>query len=176
MLFILAAAIVGIVPVYSRPLPSPVHPVAVRIAINDAEIFGTLDAASAGEIEAARLASTKAASKAVRDYADMLVRDHQAARKAGADLARQIGVTPVPPSDNSMATAHAQEIARLNQVSGAAFDKAFVEAMVADHRMVIDKVNGTLMPAAQNAALKDWMRKLLPTLQDHLTRGEALNK
>jgi putative membrane protein len=146
------------------------------IRIGDAEIFGTLDALSAGEIEAARLASSKGSTREVRDYAAMLVRDHQAARKAGSDLAQHLGITPAAPTDNSLATAHAAEMARLSQVSGAAFDKAFVQAMADDHRSAIDKVTGTLVPAAQNAKLKAWMQQMVPTLQSHLTAAEALNK
>ena len=165
----------------ASPAVGPVHPLIAVVSpvarrLSDAEIFGTLDAASAGEIEAARLASGKASSKAVKDYADMIVRDHSAARKAGSDLAKQIGVTPAPPSDNAMAIAHARVMARLSQVSGAAFDKAFTQAMADGHRMIIDKVNGTLIPGAQNARLKEWMDQLLPTLQNHLAQAETLNK
>jgi putative membrane protein len=176
MMFALIATLLA-----ALPTPAPNHPTTAVISrpalrLSDAEIFGTLDAASASEIEAARLASGKASSKAVKDYADMLIRDHAAARKAGSDLAKQVGVTPVPPSDNAMATAHAAVMARLSQVSGAAFDKAFMQAMADDHRMVIDKVNSTLIPSAQNARLKEWMGQLVPTLQNHLAQAEALNK
>jgi putative membrane protein len=150
------------------PLP------AVARRIGDAEILGTLGTADANEVEAAKLASTKAHSQEVRDYANMLLRDHQQSLNLGLQLAKDLGIAPILPSDSAMARAHKQEMDQLNLISAAAFDKAFLQYMVADHKMVINKVNTVLLPGASHPELKAFIRKLQPTLAMHEAKGQAL--
>lgn len=154
------------------PVPHPRESVAVQAPISDAQILGTLGAADANELEAAKLASTKATSKAVHDYASMLVRDHTQLQTMGLDLAKQLHITILLPPDTMMEVVHKQEMDQLNALSPSAFDKAFVQLMVADHKMVIAKVKTTLLPAARRPQLRAFMRRLQPTLVMHETKGQ----
>lgn len=145
----------------------PRHAFPAAASINDAQILGALSILNAAMIEAAELGSSKASSQAVRDYANMLLSDHRASQQEGDTLAMRLGITPALPPDKSMASEHIETMARLNQRSGAAFDRAFMEAMVEDHERVISTVNADLLPKASNAELKAFILKLQPTLNKH---------
>lgn len=161
---------------HPRPHTGPSIPTIAR-RIGDAEILGTLGTADANEIEAAKLASTKAHSQEVRAYANMLLRDHQGSLKLGLSLAKRLRIAPTLPSDSSITRAHKQEMDQLNLISAAEFDKAFVQYMVADHKMIINRVNTVLLPAASHAELKAFIRQLRPTMAMHEAKGQAwLNK
>lgn len=77
----------------------------------------------------------------------MLARDHQAVRGQGRDLAAKLRVTPTPPANDASAKEHAAAMKRLNALSGAEFDRAFLQHEAAFHKAVIDAVGTTLLPA-----------------------------
>jgi putative membrane protein len=136
-------------------------------SIDDAQILGALSILDAGTIEVARLGASKASSKTVRDYATMELNDHLLSQQEGDSLARRLGITPALPPDEHMASEHIETMARLNALSGAAFDRAFMEAMVDSHSSGIVTVNVALLPSASHVELKAFIRKLLPTLHQH---------
>ena len=124
------------------------------------------------EIEAAKLATTKAKSQEVRDFAKMLLVDHQRSQQAGLRLAKLLRIAPILPTDSSIARNHKQEMDQLNLISASAFDKAFVQYMVADHKMILNKIAAVLLPAASHPQLKQFIRSLQPTLTMHETKGQ----
>ena len=104
----------------------------------------------------------------------MFSRDHKAVRQQGRDLVKKLHVTPTPPKDFALATDHAQAMKTLESTSGKAFDRAFLEHEVAYHKAVIDAINGTLLPATQNAELKDLEVKVGPAFQAHMLAAQRL--
>lgn len=140
---------------------------ASEIQLDDATIVAIFDLANTADIETGQLATRKGASKEVRDLGAMLARDHTAVRKLGRDLAAKLKVTPTPPKDNSMAKDHASAMARLEKLSGAEFDKAFLQHEQAFHAAVIEAVSTTLLPAIQNNELKQLVQKVAPNFEAH---------
>jgi putative membrane protein len=106
----------------------------------------------------------------------MLARDHRMVRQQGRDLAAKLNVTPTPPADDASAKAHAKAMKDLSSLSGTAFDKAFLAHEVAFHKAVIDAVTTTLLPAIQNAELKDLVVKIAPAFQAHMLAAESLGR
>jgi putative membrane protein len=148
------------------PLSARPHaPVVQRSA--DATVLGAIGAVDANELEEAKLAATKATASEVRDLAALLVKDHEHSLHRGARLAKQYKIERLLPADSAMARAHVAEMAQLNTLSGAAFDKAFVEYTLADHKSVIAKINTTLLAMAQLPQVKAFVRGLLPQLTAH---------
>jgi putative membrane protein len=141
--------------------------VPVVSTIDDAQILGALSILDAAMIEMAGLGASKASSKTVRDYATMELNDHLLSQREGDSLATRLAITPALPPDEHMANEHIETMARLNALSGAAFDQAFVQAMVDSHGSGIVTVNATLRPRASHAELKAFILWLLPTLQRH---------
>jgi putative membrane protein len=142
---------------------------------DDATIVAIFDAANTAEMETGALAEQRGASKEVRDFGAMLVRDHRIVRQQGRDLAAKLGVTPTPKEDQS-AKDHAAALARLRSLEGAEFDRAFLQHEAAFHKAVIDAVQGTLLPAVDNAELKALVEKVAPAFQAHMRMAQELEK
>ena len=70
----------------------------------------------------------------------------------------------------------AADIARatLKGLSGADFDKAYVNAEVDLHQAVLDQLDNTLIPSAQNAELKSLLEQARPTISAHLDHAKSL--
>ena len=143
-------------------------------ALDDATIVAIFDAANTYDIEAGALAEKKAKSHDVHEFAEMLQRDHKAVRQQGRDLAASLKVTPTPPSDFALAKAHADAMTKLRSLSGTAFDRAFLQNEVDFHNAVINAVTTTLLPATQNAQLKDLETKVAPAFVAHRDRAQNL--
>lgn len=156
-------------------LASPtVHAAAAQGKLNDPTIVAIFDAANTWDIESATLGEKKGTTKEVRDLAKMFVRDHASVRKQGRDLAKKLHVKPTPPKEFALAKTHADAMKQLRKLKGKAFDKAFLENEVAYHKAVIDAVNSTLMPAIQNAELKELVTKVAPAFKAHEDAAQNL--
>src|SRR5688500_3026526 len=136
-------------------------------ALDDATIVAIFDAANTADIETGRLAADRGASKEVRDFGAMLVHDHTTVRQSGRDLAQRLGVTPTPPAGDGSAAAHLQVMATLRSKQGVDFDKAFLDHEVAFHQGVIDAVKSALLPAIQNAELRQLVVEVAPAFDAH---------
>ena len=104
----------------------------------------------------------------------MLARDHGMVRQQGRDLAKSLGVTPTPPKDFALANAHAEAMKSLAAANGKAFDRAFLQDEINFHNAVIDAVNKSLMPAIQNAQVKDLVTKVAPAFVAHRDAAQNL--
>ena len=145
-------------------------------AIDDPTIVAIFDAANTWDIEAAQVALQKSHSKDVRSFAQMMAHDHKAVRQMGRDLAKKLKVTPTPPGkDFALYQAHLAAMKTLRAAKrGAAFDKAYIDNEVAFHQAVIDAVTTTLLPATQNAELRQLETTVAPNFQAHLLAAKKL--
>ena len=155
-------------------LLAAVSPPANAQKLDDPTICAIFDAANTYDIETGTLAATKGSNKAVRDFGAMIARDHKMVRQQGRDLAKSLNVTPTPPKDFALASAHADAMKSLRSLSGSAFDKAFLQHEVDFHNAVIDAINKTLMPAIQNAQVKDLVTKVGPAFVAHRDAAQNL--
>jgi putative membrane protein len=142
--------------------------------LDDPTIVAIFDAANTYDMETGSLAVSKGRMKDVRDFGAMLVRDHRSVRKQGRDLAKSLKVTPTPPRDFPLAKAHVAAMRSLRGLKGRAFDRAFLKHEVDYHNAVIDAVTKTLLPAIQNAQLKDLVTKVAPAFVAHRDRAQSL--
>lgn len=158
----------------STPAATPTP--AASPKLDDPTIVAIFDDANTADIETGKLAVERGSTKEVRDFGAMLARDHANVQKQGRDLAQRLGVTPTPPADDASAKAHADVMADLRTKSGREFDKAFLDHEVKFHQDVINAVNSTLLPAIQNAELKDLVVKVAPAFDAHRIAAENLRK
>ena len=164
-------ALAAIVPTASAQAP---RSATAAPALDDATIVAIFDAANSFDMETGALAAKKGSTQAVRDYGRQLTGDHTAVRQQGRDLAGHLHVTPTPPKDFALATAHAEAMKRLSALEGKAFDKAFLEHEVAFHKAVIEAVTTTLLPALQNAEARALVTKVAPAFQAHQAAAQNL--
>jgi putative membrane protein len=142
--------------------------------LDDATIVAIFDAANTYDVETGSLAVSRGNTKEIRDFGEMLVRDHRAVRQQGRDLAKSLNVTPTPPRDFALAKAHTEAMRSLRGLKGRAFDRAFLQHEVDFHNAVIDAVTHTLLPATQNAQVKDLETKVAPAFVAHRDRAQSL--
>jgi putative membrane protein len=152
-----------------------VSPAPRAAAVTDPQIAAIVVAANTVDIEAGKLAQSKTKNQKVRQFADTMVTDHTAVNKAAVELVTRLGVTPEESETSRGLTASGEQTrARLNGLSGKEFDREYINNEVAYHRLVIDAVDKTLIPNAQNAELKATLVSVRPALVAHLKHAEQL--
>jgi putative membrane protein len=82
------------------------------------------------EVQLGQLAAQKATNPDVKAFAQKMVDDHSALNEKMMPFAQQVGVTPPTAMDKKDQALYNQ----LKGLSGDAFDKAYVKAMVTDHK------------------------------------------
>lgn len=143
--------------------------------LDDPTIVSIFDNANTWDIQTGQLAEKKGSTKEVRDFGAMLVRDHTNVRQQGRDLATKLGVkVPALPKDFSMAKDHYAAMKKLEGLSGKDFDKAFLQNEVDYHKAVVSAVTTTLLPALQNAEVKDLVTKVAPAFTAHQQAAQNL--
>ena len=144
-------------------------------ALDDATIVAIFDAANTWDIETSQLALKRSKDKDVRGFAQMMVHDHRAVRKLGRDLATKLKVTPTPPGkDFALYQDHVAIMKQLRGLRGKAFDRAYIEHEATYHQAVIDAVTNTLLPATQNAELKNLETTVAPNFVAHLQAAKSV--
>jgi putative membrane protein len=154
-----AASLVAAAPLAAQSKAAP--------KLDDPTIVAIFDAANTWDIQTGELAVKNGSTKEVRDFGAMLARDHKNVRQQGRDLAKKLNVTPTPPKDFAMAKDHDAAVKKLESLKGKEFDKAFLQHEVNFHKAVIDAVTTTLLPALQNAEVKDLVTKVAPAFKAH---------
>ena len=152
----------------------PAQASAQAAKLDDPTIVAIFDAANTWDIESAGLGAQKSHNKDVVALAKMFVRDHENVRQQGRDLAKKLNVTPTPPKDFPLAKVHADAMVKLRSADAASFDREFLQNEVDYHKAVIDAINGTLLPAIQNAELKALVVKVAPAFQAHMIAAQNL--
>ncbi len=117
------------------------------------------------EVELGKLASEKAANAEVKKFGQMMMEDHSNANTELKALATKKNVTL--PTD--IGSEHKATMDKLKTLSGAEFDKAYVEAMVKDHEKDVSEFEKQSTDA-KDADVKAFATKTLPTLKKHLEK------
>ena len=113
--------------------------------------------------------------KDVKAFGKQMVTDHTGVNKSATDLAAKLKLKPEDnPTAQSLKKGGADNVAHLKTLKGAAFDKAYVDHEVEYHQAVIDAMDKTLIPNAQNAELKALLVKVRPAFVAHLDHAKKL--
>jgi putative membrane protein len=144
-------------------------------APSDAEIAATVVAANDTDIENGKLALEKSKNADVKQFANEMIAAHTQLNQQGSALLTKLGVTPADnPTSTSIKTGGESSRATLKGLSGADFDKAYINAEVDLHQAVLDQLDNTLIPSAQNAELKSLLEQARPTISAHLDHAKSL--
>ncbi len=141
----------------------------------DPQIASIVVTANQVDVDAGKLAGTKAHAKDVKAFAKQMVTDHNAVNKAAVALVTKLKVTPEDnDTSKSLKAAGDENLAKLKTLKGSAFDRAYVAHEVTYHQTVIDAIDKTLLPNAQNAELKALLEKSRPAFVAHLEHAKHL--
>ena len=144
-------------------------------AVNDAQIAAIVVAANQVDIDAGQLAASRSNNAEVKKFAQLMVTDHTGVNKAATELVTKLKVTPQDnPTSQSLKAGGEKNLAKLKGLTGAAFDKAYVDNEVAYHAQVLDAIDKVLIPNAANAELKALLVKVRPAFVAHLEHAKQL--
>ena len=142
---------------------------------NDARIAHIAYTAGVLDVAAGQQALTKATKPEVKEFAQEMVRDHQAVNEQALALVKKLHVTPQDnPTSQALAKAAEAKKAELAKLSGAAFDRAYIENEIAFHKTVNGALETTLIPSAKNAELKALLETGLKLFRSHQVHAEHL--
>lgn len=122
------------------------------------------------EVDLGQLAASKATNPDVKQFGQRMVDDHGKGNDELKSWASQKNVTL--PAD--LDAKHKAEHARLDKLSGDAFDRAYMTLMVADHNEDVAEFQRE-SKSAKDPDLKAWAAKTLPTLQDHQKSAKEIS-
>jgi putative membrane protein len=142
---------------------------------NDAQIAMIAVVADQVDIDAGNLAAKKASDPKVKEFGELMVRDHTSVNQQASALAKKLNLTPeASPTSKALQDGGKENLAKLEKLSGSAFDKAYVEHEVAYHEQVLDALDKTLIPNAKNAELKQLLESARPVFVSHLEHAKNL--
>jgi putative membrane protein len=145
--------------------------------VTDPQIASIVVTANQVDIDAGKLAKSKASNAEVKAFAEQMITDHTGVNKQATELVTKLNVKP---EDNSTSKALKEggdkNLATLKGLSGAAFDKAYIDHEVAYHQAVLDAVDKTLIPGAKNEELKALLVKVRPAFEAHLEHARKVQQ
>jgi putative membrane protein len=142
---------------------------------SDAQIAHIVVTANQVDIDAGKLAESKGTNKDVKAFGKQMVTDHTGVNKQATDLATKLKLTPEDnPTSQSLKKGGEDNVTQLKTLSGAAFDKAYIDHEVVYHEQVLDAIDKTLVPNAKNAELKALIVKVRPAFVGHLEHAKKI--
>ena len=141
----------------------------------DAQIAMIVVVADTFDVDYGKLAVKRTINQAVKEFAETMIRDHTAVNDKAIALAKKLGVTPEESdTSKSLKSNGKKELAKLKALTGAEFDKAYVDNEVSYHEAVIGLLDKTLIPNTSNAELKSLLESGRPIFAAHLEHAKKL--
>lgn len=144
---------------------SPVAP----LTSSEREFMMNAARGSMAEVKLGNLAAQKASSNDVKQFGERIATDHSQLGQKLQQLASNMNVTLPQELD----TEQRNLVSRLDKLSGKAFDREYLKAVISDHAKDISEFKRAASQAT-NAEIKQFVSEALPTLQDHLNRAREL--
>jgi putative membrane protein len=138
------------------------------------------------EVKLGELASTKAQNADVKAFGRMMVQDHTKAGNQLKQLASQQNIQPPTDLDQD----HRDQMDKLSKLSGAEFDREYMQTMVDDHEKDLDNLEERVDKKGDDAnatftakqtddqfesKLNQWAADAAPVVNKHLQRAKQLN-
>ncbi len=144
-------------------------------ALSDAQIIKLVDQANGAEVDEGKFAETKAQHAKVKSFAAKMVLHHGQGKQKVEKLATKLSLTP---ADSSLSTKMKSESdSSLTDLKAAAtkdFDRAYIDAQIAEHKKVLSTLDDKLIPAAKDAELKSLLRETRSTVNSHLMEAQQI--
>lgn len=131
------------------------------------------NAAEAGlaEVELGKIAAQKASRSDVRQFAQNMVNEHEQASKELKALAQKknIGLS------NQLDASHNDERQKLQTLSGAEFDKTYMQIMVFEHRQALHQFEQE-SKSGSDPDFRGYAGRQLSSIHSHLNAAETMLK
>jgi putative membrane protein len=160
--------VAGIMPAQGQTVAPPEAPAALNAV--DFNFVGEANLGAPFQVDSGRIAERKTTSAAIRNYAHLMVVTHIPVVDALNVILRNKNITP---SNTLLHGAYNEMLAELKADRSAAFDRAYVNGQVE-----YQKGNAALFEQeienGNDPELKEFARKTLPKIVDHLQRALKL--
>ena len=144
-------------------------------APSDAQIAAIVVTANQVDVDAGKFAEQKASNNVVKSFARQMVADHSASNKSVNQLASKLKLKPEEnATSKSLRTGGDETMSKLKTLSGAEFDKAYIDSEIVFHQKVLDSIDKTLTPNARNEELKALLMKTRPVVASHLEHAKQI--
>ena len=141
----------------------------------DPQIAAIVVTANQVDIEAGNLARSESRNKDVKAFASQMVTDHSGVNESARALVTRLNVTPEDNATSAgLKSGGDANLQHLKTLRGAAFDRAYIDNEVTYHQKVLDALDHTLIPSAQNAELKALLVKVRPAFEAHLAHAKQI--
>lgn len=143
--------------------------------VTEGDALGMIIVVNEHEIAAADQARSKNVSQPVGQYADRMRTEHTANLEQARAVSQSANV-PVGtgPQVTELRTRSEATRNQLMPMSGADYERAYIDAMVRDHEMTLQMLDQRLIPAAQNQAVRDYLTKTREAVALHLEAARGL--
>lgn len=153
----------------SAPLPERVG------KLGDGNVAAMLLASNNTDISYARLVPSRASRDDVMQFAQRMITDHLG---VNALLTETLAKIDLAPDDNMASLDMRAESAAardaIRDLSGFAFDSAYITNEVSYHRRFLASLDNIMIPAARNDELKSLLTSVRPAVAAHLAHAEQV--
>lgn len=143
---------------------------------SDARIVAAVDVVNTDEIAGAMLARERATSPRVRAYAEHMITDHTRLQGADRALASEPQFISADSADvtRQMRRSDEASMVRLRALPrGAAFDAAYIQSEIGDHKQALALLNAA-KGQARDGRVRDMITMAIPVIQEHLSTATTL--
>jgi len=142
--------------------------------LNDGSVVSLISVLNQHEIAAAGAEFQAWHSDSVRAFAASMIQDHTAMQHSIDSAAAAAGVAPVMPALGlELQDSLKSVVDGLKTLKGAALDRAYLDAEVASHSMLVDYY-GELAGVAEHPAIVGALANAVATLQLHARRAQLM--
>jgi putative membrane protein len=120
------------------------------------------------EVKLANVAQHISQNPRIIRFAKMMIADHTKGIEELKALRKKELINP----DDVLSQEHRKLIDSLSKLSGSDFDKAYIQAMIADHKKTADLFKEETQE--REASVQAFARKTLPTIEMHLDSAKAI--
>jgi putative membrane protein len=142
---------------------------AEKVSDMDQQFLKQAAHAGTAEVKLGAMAKEQAASPEVQQFGQRMITDHT---KANEELMALAQVKDISVS-TEMDKQHRETVETLSKMQGSQFDREFMRHMVKDHEKAVHLFS-TASQESQDAEIKAFAAKTLPTLQEHLQLARQL--
>jgi len=139
--------------------------------IADKDFVAKVASAGQFEVKSSQLALQKSTNTDLKMFAQQMVNDHTKASQDLTTLASRKGWA----MPTAMDAEHTEMLNRLGKLQSYDFDKAYGDIQVKEHEKAVTMF-GQAAKDVQDADLKAWANKTLPTLREHLQMAQRIFK
>jgi len=141
---------------------------ATSVAAADKAFAMKAAAGGLAEVAFGKLAQQNGSNDQVKQFGSRMVDDHSKANDELKKIASSKGIAL--PAD--LDAKHKSEMAKMQKLTGAQFDRAYMDSMVKDHKEDVADFHKE-STAGKDSDIKAFAAKTLPTLQDHLKMAQS---